>query len=145
MVSAARRVARGATAYPKTNAVPTHWARQNGQVSSSPTACLTPPCSRTSSATSAWPDGPWNAVNGARIGLVTGSLASRRASRKVATVRRTASPRGIRLGRRREGGGGEEGGVAGGAPAGQPPPGPPPRGPPRRDEAGVDAHRTEVP
>ena len=40
MVSAARRVARGAVAYPKTKAVPTHCARQNGQVSSSPTACL---------------------------------------------------------------------------------------------------------
>ena len=58
-------------------------------MSSSPTACLTPPCSRTSSATSACPEAPSNRVNGARIGAVTGSLAIRRASRKVATVSRS--------------------------------------------------------
>src|SRR3954471_4882341 len=64
-------------------------------------ACFTPPCSRISSATSASPDVPSYLVKGARSGLVTGSLAMVRAVRKVATVSRTASPSGMRSGRRR--------------------------------------------
>ena len=59
--------------------VDTHWLRQNGQLTSSPTAFLRP-LPRTPSLSSAGPSTPSYRVNGARRGLVTLSFDTRRAT-----------------------------------------------------------------
>ena len=64
---------------------------QNGQVMSSPTVLRTP-VPRTSSFSSACPDWPWYLVNGARSGLVTGSLVISLLSLWVATADSSRSP-----------------------------------------------------
>lgn len=84
-VSLATRVAFGKKMSPAASPVATHTLVQNGQVTSSPTA-LRPPWPRTSSCSSAGPVVPWYEVNGARSGLVTGSLASSLLSLWVASA-----------------------------------------------------------
>ena len=93
-------MARGANTYPAVKPVDTHIPRQNGQVTSSPMVFLLP-LARTYSASSAGPVVPSNLVNGARRGLVTGSLASSRLSLCVASVVTAASQGLIRSGSER--------------------------------------------
>src|SRR5215208_105445 len=97
---ATSRVARGRSASPKANPVATHWPTQKGQTISSPTA-LRRPVPRGSSCSSAGPEVPLKVVNGARSGLVTGSLASSRAHLWVATPINARSAAPIRSGRPR--------------------------------------------
>src|SRR5947207_342592 len=88
--SATSRVSRGANTRPPASAVATHTSVQNGQLTNSPTACWVP-VPRGRSLSSASPAGSTYRVNGARSGLVTASLVSRRDSLWVAIPSRATS------------------------------------------------------